>query len=260
MIRRGYVGEAAEVSATTLFCGRAWTCPVCGYHAGRAQFWRLLNVLTAWTFRGGSVAALTSTVSHNIEDELHVLWDRMERGWNALARGSGWRADRKTFGLRHYVRITEVVHKPESGWHPHFHTVFLLDTAPTYGDVRELEDRVTARFIGGVRTAGGYATRNGQQLDLLQSRSELSTARYYAKATTGRWTTDGSRSPMAILADWHGAGEGNGGLWHEFRSAVTETRRRRYSPSRGIASLVPYRPLGAQANDATCAARPRVMD
>jgi len=237
-IRRGNVGEAAGLSATTIFCDRAWTCPVCGYHAARAQFWRLLNVLTAWTSRGGSVAILTSTVSHNIDDELHVLWDRLERGWNALAGGASWRSDRRTFGLRHYVRITEVVHNPDSGWHPHFHSFLLLDPTLSQEELCELEDHLTARFMRGVQAAGGCAKPKGQQLDLLQSRSELSTAGYYAKATTGRWTEDGSRTPIAILANSHETGEGNE-LWHGFSSTVAERKRRRYNASRGIASLSP---------------------
>src|SRR5262249_18998226 len=105
----------------------------------------------------------------------------------------------------------------------------------------ELKDRVSARFIRGIRVAGGVAAGDGQHLSVMQPRSESRLITYYAKGTTARWTPDGSRNPMAILADLNETGEGLG-LWKEFSAAVTGTKRRRYSPSQGIADLVPSRP------------------
>ena len=151
-----------------------------------------------------------------------------------------------------YARVTEVVHHPESGWNVHFHVPLLLDDELDDQQLYELQDRVTARFTRGIGDAGGQASCGGQHLGPIQPGSERRLARYYAKGTTvyrsetgrgggrrpgsdGGADLVGSRTPMAILADLKETGEGLG-LWKEFSAAVTGIKRRRYSPSQGIAS------------------------
>ena len=235
------MGGVNEVLETTVFCDRAWLCPVCGYRAARDQTRQLANTLTRWKSQGGGVGLLTLTQSHSTDDELDILWDRMDFGWAALVRGSGWREDRKMFRVRGYVRITEVVHRPETGWNIHFHVALLLDAPLDDQQLYELKDRVSARFIRGIRAAGGGATDNGQHLSVIHPRSDSRLITYYAKGTTARWTPDGSRTPMAILADLNESGEGLGS-WKEFAAAVMRAKRRRYSPSHGLGDLVPNGP------------------
>lgn len=240
-IRRGDVGDANEILETTVYCDRAWPCPVCGYRAACDQTRQLANTLTAWKNQGGWVGLLTLTQGHSTDDELDTLWDRMEDGWAALVRGSGWRADRETFRVRGYIRITEVVHRLETGWNVHFHVLLLLDAPLDDQQQQELKDRVSKRFIRGVGASGGVATGEGQHLSLIRPPSESRLISYFAKGTTARWKPDGSRTPMAILSDLKETGEGLG-LWKEFEAAVTRYRRRRYSPSHRIADLIPTGP------------------
>ena len=251
-IRRGDVGDADEILETTVYCDRAWLCPVCGYYAYRDQSRKLAQTLMAWTSQGGSLAVLTLTQRHSPDDELEILWKRLEGGWGALVRGRGWRADQESFGVLGYVRVTEVVHHPESGWNVHFHVPLLLDDELDDQQLYELQDRVTARFTRGIGDAGGQASCGGQHLGPIQPGSERRLAGYYAKGTTvWRSETDrgggrrpggdrgadlvGSRTPMAILADLKETGEGLD-LWKEFSAAATGIKRRRYSPSQGIAT------------------------
>lgn len=235
--RRGGVGDADEILETTFYCHRAWLCPSCGYHADRNHHRQLTTTLKAWTAQGGSVAFLTLTQSHSVEDELDILWDRLEDGWDTMVRGSGWRADQKSFGLRGYVRVTEVVHHPENGWNVHFHVKLLLDEELDDQQLCQLKDRLTARFVRGIRAAGGHASFAGQDLQPMNPNSENRLAGYCIKGTTvGR--IGGSRTPMEILASLKETGEGVG-LWKEFGAAVTEKKRRRYNPSQGIDKLVP---------------------
>jgi hypothetical protein len=240
-IRCSGVGNADEILDTTVYCDRAWLCPVCGWRASRDQVRKLAQTLISWTSQGGAVALLTLTQGHTTEDEAGHLWDRLESGWAAMVRGSGWRDDRESFGLRGYVRVTEVVHHPHRGWNVHFHVPLLLHAA--IGDQRlyELKDRLAARFTRQITAAGGRAVSAGQDLVPMQPHSEHQVACYYAKGATERRNSDGSRTPMAILADLKEAGEGLH-LWKEFSTAVTDIRRRRYSPSQGIDKLVPRQP------------------
>jgi hypothetical protein len=182
------------------------------------------------------VAFLTLTQSHSVEDELSDLWDRLGHGWAALVRGSGWRKDQEIFGVRGYVRVTEVVHHFRSGWNVHLHVPLLLVETTDDQQLDGLKDRLTARFIRGLRAAGGHASCDGQDLGLMRPGSESQLADYCAKGTMV-WHSDNSRTPMAILADFKETGDGLD-LWKEFSVAVTGTKRKRHSPSRGIANLV----------------------
>jgi hypothetical protein len=138
--------------------------------------------------------------------------------------------------VRGYVRVTEVVHHLESGWNVHYHVVLLLDAPLDHQQLYELKDRLTARFIRGVKAAGGRASCGGQDLVRMQPGSERQLADYCAKGTTV-WHSDNSRTPMAILADFKETGD-DIALWKEFTAAVTGTKRKRHSPSRGVANLV----------------------
>ena len=125
-IRKGAVGSATEVLEVTTSCRRKWLCPTCGYTASRKEAAKLKRRLLGFTAQGGAVALLTLTQSHCHNDDLTALWDRMEDGWDALKRGSGWTADKQAHGVRGYVRITEVVHNPATGWNVHLHVILLL--------------------------------------------------------------------------------------------------------------------------------------
>jgi hypothetical protein len=239
-IRRGGVGDADEVLQITVYCDRAWLCPVCGYHAARDQARKLAKMLMAWTFRGRSLAVLALTQAHSNEDELGILWGRLESGWAALVRGSGWRTDKELFGLRGYIRITEVVHRLDNGWNVHFHVPVLLDEPLDAQALYDLKDRAAGRFMRGIRAAGGQASWSGQDVRSIRPGSESQLANYCSKGTKfGQ--SEKSRTPMAILADLKETGDGVG-LWKEFSVAVTGAKRKRYSPSRGIANLVRNRP------------------
>src|ERR1700758_3181820 len=126
-IRKGRVGTATEILEVTKSCRRKWLCPTCGYTASWTQAAQLKQRLGGWTAQGHAAAFLTLTQSHGTGDRLAALWDRLEDGWAALVRGSGWTADKKANGICGYVCVTEVVHNPATGWNVHLHVILLLD-------------------------------------------------------------------------------------------------------------------------------------
>ncbi|MCB0933368.1 MAG: hypothetical protein KDB71_15900 [Mycobacterium sp.] len=172
-------------------------------------------------------------------DELDPLWSRQGAGWKAMARGSGWRSDRVMFGVREFVRITEVVHHAHQGWNVHFHAPLLLEHPIDEAGLAELKDRLTTRFTRCVENAGGAATGPGQDLQLIRPGTESRIAGYLAKGTTASWS-DESRTPQAILADLMENGEGLD-IFKEFSSAVNSTKRRRISPSQSLDALMGLR-------------------
>lgn len=236
IIRLGVRGSAEEILERTVRCRRKWLCATCGYAAACDESVRLRQRLLGWTAQGGAVAFLTLTQCHHVGDGPAVPWDRLEPGWRSVVQGGGWRSDRKRYGVRGYVRITEVVHHPVTGWNVHLHVLLLLDAELGACDLAGLKASIIRRFLRRIRRSGGHAEAGGQDLQPMRPGTEEQLANYCLKGTKPRWKRDGSRSPMAILWDLMSAGLGMA-LWREFTSAVTHPRRMQVITSRNIDSL-----------------------
>lgn len=219
-------------------CGYKWLCPTCGNVAAWVQAKRVRRRLRSWKAKGGTVALLTLTQSHCGVNDLAVLWDRMEAGWRALVRGSGWVADKKTYGLRGYFRNTEVVLSPQTGWHVHFHVILLLDVELPQFELIGLRDSIGTRFANGVAGRGGYAAVHLQDLRQATPGTEERLADYCLKGTTMQISSHGSRTPMAILDHLESTGEGRPS-WDEFATVVSARRRKQFVASARIDELSP---------------------
>lgn len=191
------------------------------------------------------MALLTLTQSHGPDDGLTPLWSHLEAGWAALVRGSGWTAEKQTYGVRGYVRITELVHNAVSGWNVHFHVLLLLDQELDPLHMDRLRDSLAARFAQGVERSGGHAAPDRQDLRPMKPGTEERLAHYLFKGTRLPKATpssmDGSRNPMDILDDLESTGEGLH-LWDEITDAVTTNKRKQVNPSTHIDSLRPRSP------------------
>ena len=153
----------------------------------------------------------------------------MEDGWEALIRGSGWTTDKQAHGVSGYVRITEVVHSPATGWHVHFHVILLLDRELAQLAMDGLRASLATRFARGVARRGGHASVDGQDLQPMTAGTEGALANYHFNGTTMRWSRDGSRTPIAILSELESTGEGLD-LWDELTTTVSAKRRTKCVP------------------------------
>ena len=235
-IRRGPVGSADEIRDVITSCRRKWLCPTCGHTAWWTQAAQLERRLLGWTAQGHAVAFLTLTQSHGTGDRLAALWDRLEDGWAALVRGSGWTADKQANGICGYVCVTEVVHNPATGWNVHLHVILLLDHELDQLAMDGLKASLAARFARGVARRGGHASVKGQRLKPMTPGTEGALANYFFNGTTMRPSDDGSRTPMAILSDLESTGEGFD-LWDELTTTVTAKRRHQMRTSNDIDSV-----------------------
>ena len=234
-IRKGRAGSATEILEVGKSCKNKWLCPTCGYTDSWQQAADLKRRLLRWTTHGGAVALLTLTQSHCLEDDLTVLWDRMEHGWAALVRGSGWTADKQAHRVGGYVRVTEVVHNPRTGWNVHFHVALLLAAILDESRMEELRTSIADRFIRGVAGRGGHASMDGQDLKPMAVGTEGEQATYLFKGTTMKWS-NGTRTPIAILSDLESMGEGLD-LWDELTRAVSARKRKQVCTSQLIDRL-----------------------
>ena len=223
-IRKGRAGSPTEILEVTTSCRCKWLCPTCGHTAWRKEAAKLKRRLRRWTAHGGAAALLTLTQSHCNSDGLAQLWSRLDAGWAALVTGSGWTADKQIHGVRGYVRITEVVHSPVTGWHVHFHVILFLERELDPPRLDELRTSIAKRFAHGVARSGGHAAVDCQHLKPMTPGTEGSLATYCFKGTTLKASTDGSRTPMDILDNLETTGEGLA-LWDELTTTVLAKKR-----------------------------------
>ena len=180
---------------------------------------------------------LTLSQSHNLSAQLGPSWSSLDAGWAAVGRGSSWPRDKRTYGIRAFVRVTEVLHSLATGWHPHFHVILLLDRELQSHEMESLRASIAARFIRGVVSAGGGAGLEGQDLEPMILGTEGILAHYCFKGTAGCFTDGVSRNPLAILAHLWATGEGKP-FWEEYTENVLRRNRMQRSPSRGIDSVL----------------------
>lgn len=238
-IRRGRPGSSTQVLTHHVWCRRKWLCPVCGYTAASLEGRRLERRLRRWIGLGGGLAVLTLTVAHNPIDPLAVLWCHLDQGWATMQRGRTWRTAGQSFGFAGFVRVTEVVHNPRTGWNVHSHVLLFLDRESDQTDLEGLQHVLARRFTQGVIDSGGQAAVEQQKLWPINPGSESQPAHYYTKAPTEYRSRGGSRSPMAILGGLYDTGHGHE-LWQEFKATISDRpRRRQIVYSRNIDRLTP---------------------
>lgn len=237
-ISKGPRGSSREVLTGIRTCKRKWHCLTCACIAAHREAEDLSNKMRRWSSLGGDIAFLTLTQSHQLGDPLDQLWLQLQSGWNAIVLGKQWDRSRSAFGLRGYVRITEVIYRTNRGWNVHYHVVLFGESQAWDGFRLELmRDTFAERFRKGVRDEGGTAELIGQSIEPYEEGSHQRLAEYCFKGLKiWRSTTTGARSPMAILEDLKATGEG-GDLWCEFATAAVGRHQR--SESRGLAHMVP---------------------
>ncbi|WP_165607327.1 protein rep [Mycolicibacter sinensis] len=232
-------GSSREVLATVRTCKRKWHCLMCACAAAHNEADDLSRKIHRWSSLGGDIAFLTLTQVHNLDDPLDQLWLRLQSGWNKVTSGKQWNKIKASFGIRGYVRTTEIVHSLNRGWNVHYHVVLFADGGAWRGTRLDLMRVAMAeRFQDGVREAGGTAMLTGQKIKPYIPGTHERLATYCFKGLMiWRSRVRPTRSPMAVLEDLEATGEG-GDLWNEFAKAAVG--RHQKSESRGLERVVPF--------------------
>ncbi|MBB0995353.1 protein rep [Dietzia sp. SLG510A3-3B2-2] len=109
-------------------CGSVWSCPRCASVIARKRTDELETVLAKHRRDGGHGVLLTLTLAHGPDHRLSDVWDACNDAWKKLTNNRTWKDLRHYGGLDDFVRITEAVHRYESGWHVHFHVLLLFES------------------------------------------------------------------------------------------------------------------------------------
>jgi hypothetical protein len=121
-------------------CKNPFVCPVCSAHVALERADQLRYAYETWIAGGGSVAMLTLTLSHQINDSCSLVFDRLNDARKRFFDCRSWRNFKHEHFVEHYVRATEITYG-ENGyhWHNHILIFFAHDEPPSADKIyREL--------------------------------------------------------------------------------------------------------------------------
>ena len=130
-------------------CGSVWACPCCSHTISDSRR-QELNDLLAWARSQGYVPVLMSlTARHTKAHKLGDLLDNLKKAKQRLSQRREWRA----LPLIGSVTATEVTGGGSYGWHPHFHTLMLIE-ATTEAEAIEFVERLRAPWLACLKAFG----------------------------------------------------------------------------------------------------------
>lgn len=219
-------------------CGSVWSCPVCAEKIQAERQAQVSAALAVARLRGWEVLFLTLTMRHKRAHRLSMLWEHLSTAWRATTSGSGraWKGDKEEFGVQGYVRLVEVTHGAENGWHVHVHVLLFVDPAaaglghtfPESGllsdaAVDDLAGRMWGRWKAALDVGKGIRPAKRHGVDIKRVRSDDVIAEYFAK---GMYDRKGEGSTAHDVSGAHGkdAKRGNRTPFGILRSLVGSER------------------------------------
>jgi len=113
-------------------CGCVHTCPVCAAKIEERRRVEISNAVDFWySLPGKSVAMITFTFSHAVDDSLPILLKKQAYALELLRSGKSWTNFTKVFGFDSLIRSFELTFSEDNGFHPHTHELWCLDKIPS---------------------------------------------------------------------------------------------------------------------------------
>nr|WP_277626671.1 protein rep [Arsenicicoccus piscis] len=221
-------------------CGSVWACPHCAGKIAHARREDVAGVLEAAAREDKSVMFVTLTARHHRNQRLKDTWAATAKAWRSMTSGRGWQSIAAAWGVRGFVKATEVTYGA-AGWHVHFHVLVVLEDADvTQGCADRLAEALWPRWLKGLERQG-YSALRGPGLDVrVASEAADAMGAYLTKSlvweTVAGMSKDGrlgGRSPFQLLDEVARTGDADAlDLWHEWEQA--SKGKRQLTWSRGL--------------------------
>lgn len=230
-------------------CGAIWTCPVCSPKIRQLRAVDADRACVSWLEQrgAGSLLLLTLTLPHDAGERLADVLASTRRAFSTLVSGRAWQQDKKSFGLRYYIRAHDVTVGP-NGWHPHLHLLFFVDCALSADQLDKLRARLFQRWAGAVESLDRRAPTYTHGVVLEAARSRADAARYVCQVVTGEndhaqpvayelargdlktSRHAGHRTPWQVLQDYSANHlERDRQLWQEYEKATRRVNAIRWA-------------------------------
>jgi NTP pyrophosphatase (non-canonical NTP hydrolase) len=202
--------------------------------------------VNGWIEAGHAALFLTLTSSHHAPDALEPRLDAMSGALHSLFQGSGWTRQKKRLGYRGAIRAVEVTWGEANGWHPHNHTILILDQEPTEEQRQALWRWLHDRWSSILLSKGLGSITESYGVDLRPVTA--GTLGEYLAKVEGGWSaglemargdiksSKQGLTPFQILADVAAGDVNSRKLWLEYEAATFGKRWLRWTP--GLRALL----------------------
>lgn len=218
-------------------CGSPWACAICAPVVRERRAREVDLGVSGHLAGGGGALLVTGTTRHASPDRLEPRLALMSGALWAALKGRTWDGFRRSLGFLGAIRVVEVTHGGH-GWHPHFHSVFVLEGRPSVEALADFDEWFFRRW-GQICERRGFGTVERQGVDVRRVGVSDGLGGYLAKVEGG-WgvgqeltrgdVKKGGTNPFEILLR---AAEGDAvaeRLWREYERATFDKRFLRWSP------------------------------
>lgn len=133
-------------------CASVWTCPVC---ASKITERRRVEMSDALIRSPWPAVMVTLTFQHDREDKLIHLRRDLVEARRRLKSGKWWQYRASDFGIVGTITATEVTYGLENGFHIHSHDLYLVESVPDTGELRE---KISSKFESIMLGLGRYVS------------------------------------------------------------------------------------------------------
>lgn len=209
-------------------CGNAKVCPDCAAKIGHERAKELKAVLDWAVSAGHTVNFVTLTARHHKGLTLDFLWDGMGKAYRRMNQGRAWKSLRDRLAMVGWVRYLETMISDETGYHLHYHLVWITDGKPSEMDKAAYFDR----WATCLAKEGLSCVRQAQDWETVRAGDTEKIAEYVTKfakeATLGSFKESkkgASRSPFTVIKDYFRYGhESDLEIWRHWET-VSQNRR-----------------------------------
>lgn len=152
-------------------CGSVWACSVCSARILMHRALEIGAVLGEAIAQGHPLLFITLTAQHSREHALADTWDATRDGWRRVVQGNTWQAQKEL--VTGFVRAQEVGYGV-NGWHPHVHSVVVLEPGTTAEQAGQVAEGMYRRWNLGLERAGYTSKRVGQEWHLVEGATAAS--------------------------------------------------------------------------------------
>ena len=219
-------------------CASPWACPVCSFKVRHTRADELTRLVERVQLTGGTALLITATVPHTSSEALSAVLGDVQGSWRAMWSGSWATSFKRRWGIVGSVRAVELTWGASSGWHPHIHSVMILDRPNLDGtEMVEFWGALMYRWAEVVAGTTGRVVNIGRALDVRPVDDPRNVSEYVtdvaawsigAEVTSGPvklGRSSGRWAPFSLLAAAACWGDADAGrLWSEYEQATAGKR------------------------------------
>lgn len=224
-----YVGDKSAWFGQVYRCGSVWVCPVCSRQVSEFRKNEIQGAVDNAIRQGRGVVLVTLTFPHGAGDVLADILEKFTKAQRAFKSGRAAVALRERVGFAGEIRTLEVTHGA-NGWHPHAHSIWILENQPTIEDMETLRAELYQAWARACLRSGLPEPSAARGVDVRGARyaAEYVAKWGFANELSGGASKRGKhngRTPWQLLADATDGDQRAAWLWREFALAFFGKRQ-----------------------------------